>query len=242
MQLNIKFPFRAFLCAIPFCIILSIHCDISQHNSQNLGHFVWENLTAGVTFIYHHRSYDNQESDCIPSKGYVFDLKLEELLDNVFIKGYLCNDEDKAMCMQKIEKLDDNSEQRLTVVAYFFPIKKINYIYKIEFVDEKRTFIGKDSAVDHNLVSQKDWFKYKDIEKFLIKQKIIRDGDTSINTGQRIPLDGQPDFIFEDTYIKTKDHTLIHVESKKEIIDLNAAKILKSYIEEMLEYVRNGFD
>ena len=142
------------------------------------------------------------------------------------------------MCIQKTERLDDKTAQRLTVVAYFFPLGQRNYIYKIEIVDEKRTLIPPDQDVGHNLVSQKDWRKFKNLEKFLIKQKIIRDGETSLNTGRRIPLDGQPDFIFEDTYVKTKDHTLIHAENKKSKVDEDALKILKSYIKEMLEYVK----
>jgi len=146
------------------------------------------------------------------------------------------------MCIQKTERLNDKTVKRLTVVAYFFPLAKKNYIYKIEFVDEKRTLIPSDQDVGHNLVNQKDWRKYKNIEKFLIKQKIIRDGETRLNTGQRIPLDGQPDLIFEDTYVQTKDHTLIHVENKTSKVEEDAPRILKSYTKEMLEYVRNGYD
>jgi hypothetical protein len=232
----------AFIYVISLCSIFSFSWAIAQHNTQNSDSLKWENLTVEFMSQYRQGSHDVQGLESLPKEDYVVKSETEELVDYVFKKGCLCNDEDKAMCIQKTERSNDKTVRRLTVVAYFFPLGQKNYIYKIEFVDEKRTLIPSVQDVGHNLVNQEDWGKYKNVEKFLIKQKIIRDGETSLNTGQRIPLDGQPDLIFEDTYVQTKDHTLIHVENKTSKVEEDAPGVLKSYTKEMLEYVRNGCD
>ena len=242
MRFTTAFILPAFIYMISLCLIFSFSWAIAQHNTQNSSSLECENLTVELMPQYRQGRYDVQGLESLAKEDYVVKSETEELVDYAFKKGYLCNDEDKAMCIQKTERLNDKTVKRLTVVAYFFPLAKKNYIYKIEFVDEKRTLIPSDQDVGHNLVSQKDWGKYNNIEKFLIKQKIIRDGETRLNTGQRIPLDGQPDLIFEDTYVQTKDHTLIHVENKTSKVEKDAPKILRSYTKEMLEYVRNGYD
>jgi len=242
VRLAIRFALTAFFYVIPQFLIVSFNWAIPPDKNQDQRSLEWENLTAELMSEYRQGRYDVQGLESLPKEDYLVKSETEELVDYAFKKGYLCNDEDKAMCIQKTERLNDKTVKRLTVVAYFFPLAKKNYIYKIEFVDEKRTLIPSDQDVGHNLVSQKDWGKYNNIEKFLIKQKIIRDGETRLNTGQRIPLDGQPDLIFEDTYVQTKDHTLIHVENKTSKVEEDAPKILRSYTKEMLEYVRNGYD
>ena len=242
MRFTTAFILPAFIYMISLCLIFSFSWAIAQHNTQNSSSLECENLTVELMPQYRQGRYDVQGLESLAKEDYVVKSETEELVDYAFKKGYLCNDEDKAMCIQKTERLNDKTVKRLTVVVYFFPLGQKNYIYKIEFVDEKRTLIPSDQDVGHNLVSQKDWGKYKNIEKFLIKQKIIRDGETRLNTGQRIPLDGQPDLIFEDTYVQTKDHTLIHVENKTSKVEEDAPKILRSYTKEMLEYVRNGYD
>lgn len=242
MSLIIPFPLRAFIYAIFFSIIFSISWAIAQHNSQNPSSLEWENLTVELMPEYSQERYDVQALKNLPKKEYVVKSVLDELVDYTFKKGYLCNDEDKAMCMQKTDKLGDKTIKRLSVLVYFYLLGQTSYIYKVEFVDEKITLISPDQEVSHNLVSQKDMDKYAKIEKFLIKQTIIRDGEISLTTGLRIPLDGQPDFIFENTYIKTKYHTVIHAENNTSKVNEDARKMFKSYIEEMLEYVRNGYN
>jgi hypothetical protein len=242
VRLAIRFALTAFFYVIPMFLIVSFSWAIPPDKNQDQRSLKWENLAADVMPVYNHRNYDNQDLESIFKKAFDVESKAEELVGYVFKRGYLCNDEDKAMCIQKTERLDDNTEKRLTFVVYFFPIGKRNYIYKIEFVDEKRILIPQDQDAGHNLVSIKDWEKYKILEKLLIKQTIIRDGETSLNTGQRIPLDGQPDFIFEDTYVKTKDHTLIHAINKNIKIDEDAPKLFENYFKKMLEYMKNGCD
>jgi hypothetical protein len=241
-RLIMWFTLRAVMYFIMLLLMASFGWTTSQDKSQNRDRLQWENLTRKVICQYNKGHYCIQALEKPSKDEYVAKTDIEELVGYAFTSGYLCNDEDRAMCIQKITALDVNTTKKLTAVVYYFGLAQRTYVYKIEVVDEIRTFIGQNIDVDHNLVSQKDWLKYKNIEKLLIKQKIIRDGDTSLNTGQRIPLDGQPDFIFEDTYIKTKNHTLIHAENKTDKIDLNAPKILKNYIEELLEHARNGFD
>lgn len=228
--------------SIMLFLIASFGWTTSQDKIQNPTRLQWENLSGEVMYQDKKGHYGTQASEKSSKGEYVAKTDIEELVGYAFTIGYLCNDEERAMCIQKTAALDVNITKKLTAVVYYFAFARSTYIYKIEIVDEKRTFIGEDIDVDHNLISQKDYLKYKNIEKLLIIQKIIRDGDTSLNTGQKIPLDGQPDSILEDTYIKTKDHTLIHAENKTDKIDLNAPKVFKKYIEELLEYVRNGFD
>ena len=242
MILTIRLTLPALIYIILLCLIFSFSWATPQYKNQNSSNLKWENLNEKFMPQYSQGRYDVQAIENLPKGEYVIKSKTEELVGYAFKKGYLCNDEDKSMCIQKNEIFDDNTTKRLTFVAYFFRLGQKDFIYKIEFVDEKRTLIPSDQDVGHNLVNQKDWRKYKNIEKFLIKQKIIRDGETSLNTGQRIPLDGQPDLIFEDTYVQTKDHTLIHVENKTSKVEEDAPKILRSYTKEMLEYVRNGYD
>jgi len=239
MRFTTAFILPAFIYMISLCLIFSFSWAIAQHNTQNSSSLEWENLTVELMPQYRQGRYDVQGLESSVKEDYVVKSETEELVDYAFKKGYLCNDEDKSMCIQKNEIFDDNTTKRLTFVAYFFRLGQKDFIYKIEFVDEKRTLIPPDQDVGHNLVSQKDWEKYKNLEKFLIKQKIMRAGETSLNTGQRLPLDGQPDLIFEDTYVETKDFTLIHAENKNSKVDENAPKMFKSYTQEMLEYVRN---
>lgn len=242
MRLIIRLTLAIFLFVIPLCLFFLFSWGAPQDKKQSSNRLEWENLTVAIMSQYTREHNVVQVSENLSKEEYVVKSDLEELVDYAFKKGYLCNDEDKAMCIQKTEKLDDKTVKRLSVVTYFFLLGQKNHIYKIEFVDEKRTLISPDQDVFHNLVSQKDWEKYKKIEKFLVKQTIIRDGETILIAEPTIPLDGQPDFIFENTYVKTKDHILIHAEHNTSKADEYAAKMHKSYIKEMLEYMRNGYD
>jgi hypothetical protein len=241
MRFTTAFTLPAFIYAIPFCIIFSISWAIAQHNSQNPSSLEWENLTVELMSQYSQERYDVQALKSLPKEEYVVKSETEELVDYAFNYGYLCNDEDKAMCLQKTEKEDYRTIKRLSVVAYFFLFSQRPYVYKIEFVDEKITFISPEQDAPHNLVGQNDWGKYKEIEKILIEQTIIRDGDISLIAGSMIPLDGQPDFIFKNTYVETKDNTLIHAETNTLKVDKEAPTMLKKYIEEMLEYLRKRY-
>jgi hypothetical protein len=198
-------------------------------------------VSVGEIFQYVIERHDIQAVENLSKENNVVESELKELVNYAFNNGHLCNDEDKAMCLQKTEKEDYRTIKRLSVVAYFFLFAQRPYVYKIEFVDEKITFIFPEQDVPHNLVGQNDWGKYKEIEKVLLEQTIIRDGDISLITGSMIPLDGQPDFIFKNTYVETKDNTLIHAETNTLKVDKEAPTMLKKYIEEMLEYLRKRY-
>jgi len=109
MRLTISFPLRAFIYAIPFCIMFPISWAIAQHNSQNPGSLEWENLTVELMSQYSQERYDVQALKSLPKEEYVVKSETEELVDYAFNNGYLCNDEDKAMCYT------EDGERRLRV-------------------------------------------------------------------------------------------------------------------------------
>jgi hypothetical protein len=237
VTLTIRLALSTLLFIISFCLFFLFGLDISCRS----GRLDRGDVSVGEIFQYVIERHDIQAVENLSKENNVVESELKELVNYAFNNGHLCNDEDKAMCLQKTEKEDYRTIKRLSVVAYFFLFAQRPYVYKIEFVDEKITFIFPEQDVPHNLVGQNDWGKYKEIEKVLLEQTIIRDGDISLITGSMIPLDGQPDFIFKNTYVETKDNTLIHAETNTLKVDKEAPTMLKKYIEEMLEYLRKRY-
>jgi hypothetical protein len=237
VTLTIRLALSTLLFIISFCLFFLFGLDISCRS----GRLDRGDVSVGEIFQYVIERHDIQAVENLSKENNVVESELKELVNYAFNNGHLCNDEDKAMCLQKTEKEDYRTIKRLSVVAYFFLFAQRPYVYKIEFVDEKITFIFPEQDVPHNLVGQNDWGKYKEIEKVLLEQTIIHDGDISLITGSMIPLDGQPDFIFKNTYVETKDNTLIHAETNTLKVDKEAPTMLKKYIEEMLEYLRKRY-
>ena len=120
MRFTTAFTLPAFIYAIPFCIIFSISWAIAQHNSQNPSSLEWENLTVELMSQYSQERYDVQALKSLPKEEYVVKSETEELVDYAFNNGYLCNDEDKAMCLQKTEKEDYRTIKRLLIFAKLY--------------------------------------------------------------------------------------------------------------------------
>ena len=165
--------------------------------------------------------------------------EIETLVNNTFEHGQLFDDHylQSTISIKKEEKINDKTTKKLFFVAHFIHSEE-PHVYKVSFVSE--TWKAKEGGQEtlHNMVDDKDWPKYKSQKKFLIEQTIIEDGESILTAGKSVPLDGKPDKLFKEFYIKTEESDMVHSKSYKPQLDKQ--KLFDGYVKEMLEYIKSS--
>lgn len=156
---------------------------------------------------------------------------LERLIKVCFEKGTQMTIAPSAF-LEKSESLDEHTDRMLYFTAvYGIGVDDVG-ASMVYFVEEEWMRIPGGTEVPHNYMDDKWFAKFKYMDKYMIKQKIIYDG------GEFGELDGKPDNIEAKTIIKTVvgDWIIdISYNPKPERIEIE--KAYDKYVEEMLDVV-----
>jgi len=158
--------------------------------------------------------------------------KLTKLINYCVEKGYLLKDEEYPMLyLEKIEKVSEDTEKRLYLSFHYVIWQNEIYVHKIDCIDEEWTAIkgGVEIAYDFD---KDQYARYKDEDKYIIKQKIIVDG------GQSGRPDGLADRNYERIIVETAEGMVLYMKDSPEPSEKDMQKKYESHVEKMLELVK----
>jgi hypothetical protein len=155
--------------------------------------------------------------------------ELEELAAICLQKGNPLEDGSSARFLEKVEKIDNNTERHLYLTVYYIFSGNTVRVAQVDFREEIWTKTPGGTEIPHNYMDEAVFARHKDFERIVERQRIVRDGGIYGN------FDGKVDFAGERVVTLTVNRVVIDVTDLPTPSPEEAARLYDCWIKEILE-------